>query len=139
MFPGSSVVKNSPAGDTGDLGWIPRLKKIPWRRNGETTPVFLPWKFHGQKNLVSCSPLVCKELHMTEYTHTHTHMQCICVNLYIQNALLYFYVYSNCINEIVFHYPAICFYLTNFFMYIHSYLLICIHMNWIWSWFIHSN
>ena len=27
----------------------PRVRKIPWRRKWQPTPVFLPWKSHGQK------------------------------------------------------------------------------------------
>ena len=30
--------------------------KIPWRRKWQSTPVFLPGKFHGQRILVGCSP-----------------------------------------------------------------------------------
>ena len=29
-----------------------RVKKIPWRRKWQPTSVFLPGKFHGQRNLV---------------------------------------------------------------------------------------
>ena len=50
--------------------------KIPWRREGQPTPVFLPGEFHGQKSLVNYSPWGLKELDMTElltHTHTHTH------------------------------------------------------------------
>ena len=43
----------------------------------QPTPVFLPGKFHGQKNLVGYSPWVHKESDTTDhthaYTHTHTH------------------------------------------------------------------
>jgi len=90
------VVKNSPEGDTGDLGWILGLKKIPWRRNGETTPVFLPGKFHGQRSLVGCSPLACKELHMTEYTHTHTHTHAVymCIFIYTKCTVVFSYVFK---------------------------------------------
>ena len=33
-FPGGSVIKNLPAnaGDTGDVGSVPRIGKIPWKR-----------------------------------------------------------------------------------------------------------
>ena len=30
----------------------PWLRKIPWRRKGQPTPVFLPGKSHGQRSLV---------------------------------------------------------------------------------------
>ena len=45
-----------------------------WRRKWQSTPVFLPGEFHGQKNLVGYSPWSHKELDTTErLTHTHTH------------------------------------------------------------------
>ena len=47
--------------------------KIPWHSNWQPTPVFLPGKFHGQKNLWGYSPWSCKESNTTERTHTHTH------------------------------------------------------------------
>ena len=34
--------------------------KIPWRRKWQPTPVFLPQKSHGQRNLVGYSPWGCK-------------------------------------------------------------------------------
>ena len=37
------------------------------------TPVFLPGKFYGQRNLAGYSPWSCKELDTTEHRHTHTH------------------------------------------------------------------
>ena len=33
-------------------GFSPWVKKIPWRRKWQPTPVFLPGKSHGQRNLV---------------------------------------------------------------------------------------
>ena len=38
------------------LGFDPRVRKIPWRKACQTTPVFLPGKFHGQRSLMSWSP-----------------------------------------------------------------------------------
>ena len=34
----------------------PWIRKIPWRRKGQSTPVFLPGEFHGQRILVGYSP-----------------------------------------------------------------------------------
>ena len=46
--------------------------KIPWRREREPTPVFLPGEFHGHRNLASYSPRDHNELDKTEQlTHTH--------------------------------------------------------------------
>ena len=64
------MVKNLPAsaGATGDVGLIPgskrspeKKKKIPWRREWQPTPVFLPIESHGQRSLVSYSPWGHKE------------------------------------------------------------------------------
>ena len=32
------------------------VRKIPWRREWQTTPVFLPGEFHGQRSLAGYSP-----------------------------------------------------------------------------------
>ena len=42
------------------------VRKIPWRREWQPTPVFLPGKSHGQRSLAGCSPWVCKESDMTK-------------------------------------------------------------------------
>ena len=34
----------------------PWVRKIPWRRKWQPTPVFLPGKSHGQRDLEGCSP-----------------------------------------------------------------------------------
>ena len=33
------------------LGFDPWARKLPWRRGWQPTPVFLPWKPHGQRSL----------------------------------------------------------------------------------------
>ena len=40
------MVKNLPTnvGDTGDAGFDPWVRKIPWRGKWQPTPVFLPGK-----------------------------------------------------------------------------------------------
>ena len=45
---------------------LPQVRKIPWRRQWQPTPVFLPGKFHGQRSLGGYSPWDCKESDMTE-------------------------------------------------------------------------
>ena len=46
-------VKNPPAaGDTRERGLNPWVRKIPWRRKWQPTPVSLPGKSHGQRSLV---------------------------------------------------------------------------------------
>ena len=44
----------------------PWVKKMPWRRKWQPTPVFLPGKSHRQGNLVGYNPWGCKESDMTE-------------------------------------------------------------------------
>ena len=48
----------------------PWVRKIPWSRKWQPTPVFLPGKFHGQRSLVGCSPRDHKESDTTECTPT---------------------------------------------------------------------
>ena len=55
----------------GDQGSIPGLGKIPWRRKWQPTPVFLPGKFHEQRNLAGYSPWGHKESDMTKHAGTH--------------------------------------------------------------------
>ena len=43
--------------------WVQSLiKKIPWRRKWQTTPVFLLGKSHGQRSLVGYSPWGCQRV-----------------------------------------------------------------------------
>ena len=72
-------------------GFSPWVGKIPWRRVWQSTPVFLPAEYHGQRSLVGYNPQGGKELDMTEATehtctmsyhthvhaHTHTSMQIV--------------------------------------------------------------
>ena len=39
-----------------------RIRKVPWRRKWQPTPVFLPRKSHGQRSLVGYSPWGCKRV-----------------------------------------------------------------------------
>ena len=44
------------------LGLSPRIRKIPWRRKQQPTPVFLLGKFQGQRSPVGYSPWRCKRI-----------------------------------------------------------------------------
>ena len=46
----------------------PWVRKIPWRRKWQPTPVYLLGESHGQKSLVGYSPWSRKEPDMTEAT-----------------------------------------------------------------------
>ena len=54
-FSGSLVSKESACSAEGPRfnRW---LRKIPWRRKWQPTPVFLPRKSHGQRSLAGYSP-----------------------------------------------------------------------------------
>ena len=64
-FPGGSDSKES-ACKCGRLGFNPWVRKIPWRRAWQPTPVFLPGESHGQRSLVGYSPWDRKESNTTE-------------------------------------------------------------------------
>ena len=49
----------SPWGSAVKSPFNPWVGKIPWRREWQLTPVFLPGKSHGQRNLVSYSRWGC--------------------------------------------------------------------------------
>ena len=48
----------------------PLVWKIPWRRKWQSTPVFLPGKFHGQRSLVGYSPRGRRVRHDWATSHT---------------------------------------------------------------------
>ena len=50
----AQMVKNLPA--MQEMQVQPCVGKIPWRRERQPTPVFLPGDFHGQRSLVGYSP-----------------------------------------------------------------------------------
>ena len=53
------------------LGFDPCVRKIPWRRKWQPTPVFLPEESHGQRSLEGYSPWGGKE-----QTQLSTHTFC---------------------------------------------------------------
>ena len=72
----AQLVKNSPANaeDVKDMGLIdPWVRKIPWKRKWQPTPVFLHGEYHGQKSLVGYSSWGCKELDTIEHAHACIH------------------------------------------------------------------
>ena len=64
------MVKNpsSKAGDVRHVDSVPGLGD-PWRRKWQLSPVFLPGKFNGQRNLAGYSWQSCKESDITEVTY----------------------------------------------------------------------
>ena len=63
-FPGSSVVKKSTCQYTR-YGFNPWVRRIPWRRKWQPTPMFLPGKSQGQRHLAGYCPWDHKESDMT--------------------------------------------------------------------------
>ena len=57
-------------------GFDPWVGKIPWRREWQPIPVFLPGESLGKRILVGYSPCACKESDTTEVTE-HTHPECV--------------------------------------------------------------
>ena len=47
-------------------GFNPQVEMMPWRREWQPTPVFLPGEFHEQRNLAGHSPWGRKELDTTD-------------------------------------------------------------------------
>ena len=67
-------------------GFDPWVGKIPWRRERQPTPVFLPGESHGQRNLVSYSPWGPKESHTIEATE-HTGINRVKIFFIIQEPM----------------------------------------------------
>ena len=64
------VAKNLPAkaGPQKRGRFHPQLGRFPCSLKQQSTPVFLPGKFHGQRTLVGYSPWGRKELDATEHS-----------------------------------------------------------------------
>ena len=58
--------------------FCPWVKKIPWRRAWQPTPVFLPAESHGQRSLTGYSPRGHKESDATEETEN------ACMHAYVR-------------------------------------------------------
>ena len=58
-FPGGSVSKESACQYRRHkrCGFDPWVGKIPWKRKWQSTPIFLPRKFRGQRSLAGYSPV----------------------------------------------------------------------------------
>ena len=74
-FPGSSDGKRIclQCRRPGFDSWV---KKIPWRRKWQSTPVLLPGKSHGWRSLVDYSPWGRRESDTTEWLHFRFHLAC---------------------------------------------------------------
>ena len=68
----------SPTATARDVGLMPGLGRSSGVENGNPIPIFLPRKFHGQRNLAGFSPWGYKELDMTERLIFSLSMLSIC-------------------------------------------------------------
>ena len=66
----SRVVKSphANAGDNKMREFDPWGRKVPWRRELQLAPVFLPGESHRQRSLAGYNPWGHKQLDMTEVT-----------------------------------------------------------------------
>ena len=76
-FPDGSSGKEHTCRKHERCRFDPWVRKIPWRRSWQPTPVFVPGESHGQRSLAGSpsSPSGCKESDTTEAT-LHGFMDC---------------------------------------------------------------
>ena len=72
------LVKNLPAVQE-TRGSIPGSGRIPWRREWQPTPVFLPEESHGRRSLMGYSPWDCKESDTTDRLTYTLHRLAVCL------------------------------------------------------------
>ena len=72
-------IKNLPAMPETRVWSLGR--EIPWRREWQPTPVFLPGEFYGQRSLVGYSPRGHKKSDTTEQLNWTEGTQCVCESL----------------------------------------------------------
>ena len=103
-FPGGSDGKES-ACNAGDPDLI---QKIPWRREWQPTPVFLPREFHGQRSLAGYSTWGHKELDTTEWLALSLSLQTSdlsvlqkCIVSFSKGSLLWAFIF-------LWRFPCIC-------------------------------
>ena len=91
-FPGGTSGKESTC-QCKRQGFDSWVEEIPWKRKWQTTSVFLPGKFHGQRRLVGYSPWGHQAFDMSEQLSTHVHYLSNKYNLKSK----YFLVRTSCI------------------------------------------
>ena len=82
------MIKNLPA--MWQTGLCPWVKKISWRRNWQSTPVFLPGKSHGQRSLTGYNPWRVGHSVVTKppYMFKCSFLRCIII---FKSYILFFY------------------------------------------------
>ena len=75
----AQIVKNLPAMQGTQVQSQGRVKKIPWRREWQPTPVFLPGEFHGQEEPGKLQSMGSQRVRHDWATNTFFHLQiCRC-------------------------------------------------------------
>ena len=77
-------------------GFNPWVRKIPWKRKRQPTPIFLPGKSHGQRSLMGYSPWNPKESYTTEQLSMHVYV-CTSVCIYTQKTSFIITTYTKII------------------------------------------
>ena len=70
----------------------PRVRKIPWWKKWQPTPVFLPGKSHGQWSLVGYSPWGHKGSDTTKDLHTWHSRQWLLFTIHTYYSFFHFYL-----------------------------------------------
>ena len=66
------------------------LGKILWGRKSQPTPVFLPGKFRGQRNLVVVCGVINSQAQLSGWPHTQTHaLSFICALARVRNSFYF--------------------------------------------------
>ena len=63
----------------------PWVRKSPWSRTWQHTPVFFPGKFNGQRSLAGYIHVVSKNQTQLSRQHTHTHTHTLNVTFLVQH------------------------------------------------------
>ena len=97
----AQLVKNlsalqETAYNTGNPGLIPVwVRKIPWRRKWQHSPVFLHEKSHGQRSVAGYSSRGHKDLYTTTLLRTHNWLRTMFLLYYIWHIIKCFYLKYN--------------------------------------------
>ena len=107
-FPGGTGGKES-ACQCRRCGFHPWVRKIPCSRKWQSTPVFLPGKSHGQRNLAGL-----KDLNMTEWLRMHAFVILLSIladkwNLSFIQIYIYMCIYSKDWWQIIVSFLLICY------------------------------
>ena len=76
-----------------ELWFDPQVRKIPWRRAWQLSPVFLSGKSHELRSLKDYSPWGCKRVGRDLTTKHHHHHRYSIVYIYIYYQI--FFIYSS--------------------------------------------